>query len=164
MSLYVTVDFKQFEEYKDKIEKLSEGDVQKFFDDCCKELAARLLGKVIPKTPVGNYDDGREGGTLRRGWTAGKDTNARAYAYSLPVQKVADGYIITVKNMVEYAPYVNYGHRQTIGRYVPQIGKKLKRGFVEGQFFLEKSEMELGSELPNVIKNKMMKFLKETLE
>jgi hypothetical protein len=31
---------------------------------------------------------------------------------------------------------VEYGHRQTIGRYVPQIGRRLKAGFVSGQYFL----------------------------
>ena len=45
---------------------------------CAKELAARLLAKVIKRTPVGQYPSGsgKVGGTLRRGWTAGKNQNA----------------------------------------------------------------------------------------
>lgn len=33
-----------------------------------------------------------------------------------------------------YAQYYEYGHRQTPGRYVPQIGKRLKAQFVKGRF------------------------------
>lgn len=35
----------------------------------------------------------------------------------------------------EHAPHVEYGHRQTPGRYVPAIGKRLKESFVPGQHF-----------------------------
>lgn len=35
----------------------------------------------------------------------------------------------------EHAPHVEYGHRQTPGRYVPAIGKRLKASFVAGQHF-----------------------------
>lgn len=37
---------------------------------------------------------------------------------------------------VEYAPYVEFGHHQKVGRYVPQIGKRLVREFVPGKPFL----------------------------
>lgn len=35
----------------------------------------------------------------------------------------------------EHAPHVEYGHRQTPGRYVPAIGKRLNASFVPGQHF-----------------------------
>ncbi len=166
MSLWVNVDFRELEDLQKRIEQLSKPQMTKFFDDCCKELAARLLGKVIPATPVGDYSRNvegyeKEGGTLRRGWTANKEQDPRAFAYSLPVHKVSDGYIITVKNVVEYASFVEYGHRQTPGRFVPAIGKKLKSSFVEGKFMLTKSEIELGAELPMIIKRKMLKLLED---
>lgn len=43
-------------------------------ESCAKELTARLLAKVIRKTPVGEYDKnvGKSGGTLRRGWKSGQ--------------------------------------------------------------------------------------------
>ena len=48
--------------------------VEEFINACAKELAARLLSKVIKRTPVGQYPSGsgKVGGTLRRGWTAGR--------------------------------------------------------------------------------------------
>lgn len=36
----------------------------------------------------------------------------------------------------DYAPHVEYGHRQQVGRYVPAIGKRLVKPFVPGQYFL----------------------------
>ena len=37
----------------------------------------------------------------------------------------------------EYAPHVEYGHRQIPGTYVPDIGKRLKADYVEGRHFLK---------------------------
>lgn len=37
----------------------------------------------------------------------------------------------------DYAPHVEYGHRQAPGRYVPKLGKQLKASYVEGQHFLQ---------------------------
>ena len=37
---------------------------------------------------------------------------------------------------VEYAPYVELGHHQEVGRYVPAIGKRLVRPFVPGKPYL----------------------------
>lgn len=38
---------------------------------------------------------------------------------------------------VEYAPYVEFGHHQEVGRYVPAIGKRLVREFVPAKPFLK---------------------------
>lgn len=37
---------------------------------------------------------------------------------------------------VSYAPYVEMGHHQEPGRYVPALGKRLKKSFVPGKPFL----------------------------
>lgn len=39
----------------------------------------------------------------------------------------------------DYAPHVEFGHRQKPGRYVPEIGKQLKASYVEGQRFLQRN-------------------------
>jgi hypothetical protein len=46
----------------------------------------------------------------------------------------------TLRNTREYAPYVHYGHRQTPGRYVPAIGKRLVASFVPGNPFMDRAE------------------------
>ena len=71
----VKVNVKQLEELQKKLEKASIKDIDTFCESCTKEIAARLLRKVIKRTPVGQYPSGsgKAGGTLRRGWSAQKD-------------------------------------------------------------------------------------------
>lgn len=38
-----------------QLNKIQEGNVEAFIEACAKELAARLLAKVIKRTPVGEY-------------------------------------------------------------------------------------------------------------
>ena len=84
---------------------------ERFMTETIKELAARLLRKVIKRTPV------REG-LLRRNWTVSD------------MRKNGSNYEIEVSNSTEYASYVEYGHRQTPGRYIPAICKRLKKSWV----------------------------------
>lgn len=144
-------DKKELEKLQKQLEELEKGKARdKFFEDCAKELAARLLSLVIPKTPVGVYDDpSRKGGTLRRGWTGGKNTDAEAFAKSLEIEKSGKTYTITVENNVEYAPYVEYGHRTRGGK-----------GYVPGKRMLEISEQELEALAPKILQDKLEKFLK----
>lgn len=149
-----------------------------FYRECAHELAARLLALAIPRTPVGTYpnDSGKKGGALRRGWTAKSHREAasdpgtpsqaaaKAWAYSLPVRHRGDTYEIDVINPVEYASYVEYGHRQEPGRFVPAIGKRLKASWVEGQYMLTTSEAELKSIQPKVLEAVLQRWLTEVFD
>ena len=44
---------------------------------------------------------------------------------------------VWIGNTVKYAPSVEFGHHQQVGRYVPAIGKRLVREFVPGKPFLK---------------------------
>ena len=163
MARWGNADFEQLRELQERLQKLQSVDLNKFCEDASKELAARLLALVIPRTPVGTYptETGKNAGTLRRGWTAGKETAPGAYAKSLPVEKSGNYYIIRVINPVEYASYVEFGHRQTPGRFVPAIGKRLKSGWVNGQYFLTLSEQDLERIAPAVLQKRLDKLLRE---
>ena len=148
-------DKKGLEKLQKQLEELEKGKARdKFFEDCAKEMAARLLALVIPKTPVGVYPDdpSRKGGALRRGWTGGKKMDAETFARSLKIEKSGKTYTITVENNVEYAPYVEYGHRTRGGK-----------GFVQGKHMLETSEQELKALSPKILQDKLEKFLKGVL-
>lgn len=95
------------------------------------------------------YWSGYEGGTLRDAWTI------------LPVEKQGDQYIVTVVNNTEYVSYVEYGHRQTPGRYVPALGKSLKASWVKGRLMLTISTQELETQAPALLQQKLYLFLKE---
>lgn len=159
----VRLDYRELEKLQAQINQVGDPmEVEKFLKSCAKGLAARLLTKVIKRTPVGQYPEGsgKTGGTLRRGWTGGQDmANGSAYANSLKVDKVGSDYVIEIINPVEYASYVEFGHRQTPGRFVPAIGKRLKQGWVEGKFMLTISEDEIRRSAPAILEKRLEKYL-----
>ena len=115
--------------------KLLEKDVNDICEACAKEIAARLLAKVIKRTPV-------KTGTLRRGWSGN--------VQNMKVKKTGDLYTIEVINPVEYAEYVEYGHRT-----------KDHKGWVSGKFFLTISEEEIRQSADGILEKKIAKMLKE---
>ncbi len=163
MAKWGKCDFRQLKNLQKNLDKLQKGDTEKFTEECAKELAARLLAKVIRRTPVGQYDKstGKKGGTLRRGWTAsteaeaqsGGSKNAKDYAQSLQITKVGNVYQIEIVNPVFYASYVEYGHRTAD-----------HKGWVQGRFMLTISEQELDSQAPNILKKKLIKYLGECFD
>lgn len=59
-----------------------------------------------------------------------------------PVKKQGSTYSVKVFNSASYASYVNDGHRQRPGRFVPAIGKRLVRSWVPGQHMAELAEQK----------------------
>ena len=148
-----SVDFRDLENFKQTINNtLGANHVDLFIESCAKELAARLLAKVIKRTPVGQYPNssGKKGGTLRRGWTNGKSQAASDYVGNLKVNHFGDTYVIEIINPVEYASYVEFGHRT-----------RNHEGWVEGKFMLTISEQEIESDAPRILENKLKKKLGE---
>lgn len=58
----------------------------------------------------------------------------------------------TVGYTAEYAPHVEYGHRQNVGQYVEAIGKRLKAKYVPGQHFLQRAFTETKAKLGRELK------------
>lgn len=151
---YSKCDFSDLKELKNKIDNLQKNDFNHFCEVVAKELASRLLAKVIKRTPVGEYpaSTGKVGGTLRRGWTGNKTSNAKTYAESLPITKSGNMIQIEIVNPTEYASYVEYGHRT-----------RNHAGWVKGRFMLTISESELESQSPKIVERKLMEYLKGIL-
>lgn len=173
MSRWGDVNFQQLEQLREKVELLEKADKQRFIESVSKHLAARLIQLCQGDTPVGDSYENHVGGTLRAGWTAKSEAEAEKlapgminpvqYAKTLPVERSGSTYTIKVINPVHYASYVEYGHRQLPGRYVPAIKKRLKKAWVEGLFMLTTSEMRLEGELVSIIEKKLTTFLKDKL-
>lgn len=184
-------DFREFEAFAKNFEKL-EKQVDQIAEKAIKELAARLLGLVIKRTPPaktqkkevpildenGNkavYKIGKKkgkvktktitvksGGTLRRGWTAkthqeaeagtGDGENARDYADGLSVKHSGGSYTIEIINPVEYASYVEFGHRT-----------RNHKGFVLGKYMLTIPEQTVNKAAPQVVQKIIEKFLTEAI-
>lgn len=137
----IKVQFDGLKEFQKIIEEM-EKEKEQLMIDTIKELAARLLRKVIKRTPS-------DTGNLRRNWTVSD------------VRKNGENYEIEVSNSAEYAGYVEFGHRQKPGRFVPAIGKRLKKSWVKGKFMLTISESELQKQAPAVIEKKITEWLKK---
>lgn len=166
MSKWGKVDFKQFKDFQKKLERLEKMQ-QEFCEAAARELAARLLRKVIMRTPVGEYpaNTGVTGGTLRRGWTStshreaelgtafgGSNTGAATYAKKLPVRREGNNFVIDIINPVAYSQYVEYGHRTRGGG-----------GWVQGRFMLTISVDEVQSAAPKILEKKLAKWLGDAL-
>lgn len=181
--------FDDLNDFREELQNnLSEEQIALFMESCSKELAARLLSKVIKRTPVGDYTvevevvakrdskhhkkgdvytkrinpTKKKGGTLRRGWTNGTNVKEKDYANSLRVNHNGNAYVIEIVNNVEYASYVEHGHRQTPGRYVPVLGVCLKKDWVEGKHMLRDSKKEVEMEAPKILKRKLRQKLEES--
>lgn len=155
-----------------------------FYEECCRELAARFLRSVIKRTPVGagqfEVKKGAKGkpmiqrvlggGTLRRGWTAKSYEQAKmsnipvmSAVNGIKVSKAGNSYKIVVTNVVPYASWVELGHRQQPGRFVPVLGKRLKNGWVEGQFMAKISMDELRAIAPGILRKNLRSWLRRRL-
>lgn len=162
-----SVDMRELVKFQENLNNLaSEAKRQQFCEACAKELAARLLVKVIKRTPVGDYSgapytcesgkshkgnkiSGKVGGTLRRGWTGNKRESAKNCVDKLSVKHSGGTYVIEIVNPVEYASYVEYGHRTSN-----------HKKWVPGHFMMTISENEIKRIAPQLIEKRFADFFK----
>lgn len=109
--------FSAFDDRLAAIEKKGASKMDKFV----AQEAEVIIGKIKDNTPT-------QTGRLKNGWKRSRAAQGKT----------------TIYNNVKYAAHVEYGHRQTLGRYVPAIGKRLKKDFVPGKKMLHKGMMEAG--------------------
>ncbi len=168
------VDYSELEEFRDSLLNLDkvESDIA---IDCLNELTGRFLAKVIKATPVENpiehywtknpagmdviLDTGKVGGTLRRGWM----TPERSMKVT-PKQ-----YQMVLTNPVEYASYVEFGHRQHPGQFVPGLGddgkgRRLVKSWVNGQFPMTKSATIIQDNAQSICERRIARALKGVIK
>lgn len=85
-----SVNIKGLKDFQQQLEKLQDPDA--FVEAFANELAQRLYRELINNTPYITH-------TLQRGWTIGS------------IKRDKGAFIVEIVNPVEYASYVNYGHR-----------------------------------------------------
>lgn len=155
MARWGKCDFKELKALDKRLEQLSKVDMDVFCRDAAKDLAGRLLFKAKKRTPV-VY------GTLRDAWAI------------MPIGYRRDHYTVVVLNNLKYASYVEYGHRQQPGRFIPghwegerfvydpeaEGGMVLKDSWVKGRFMLTISTQELEHQAPAILEKKLYHFLR----
>ena len=130
-------DFSEWLEFADRLVDATEFD--KHMKLATQKLAKKLHTMLIQNTPV-------DFGTLQTFWRT--DEN-----YSYMVTQTNTGFEVTLINRAIYALWVNDGHKQRVGRFIPGYwegkhfrydpnadeGMVLKKPWVKGRFFVEKS-------------------------
>lgn len=159
MAKWGKCDFKELKNLGRRLEQLEKADLDKFCTQAAKDLAGRLLNKVVKLTPV-VY------GTLRDAWAV------------MPVGHRGTHYTVVVLNNLQYASYVEYGHRQQPGRFIPghwesdrfvydpdaEGGMVLKKNWTPGRYMLTISTQELEQQTPKILEKKLYKFLEECFD
>lgn len=111
-----------------------------------KDLTARILALTIDNTQVVS-------GRLKGGWV-GQDVydgsiSAKQHVNTLPIVNSGRTITITIKNSVEYAVYVENGHRTPNGN-----------GWVKGQYMLRLASIDVVDKSPKYIQKMLEKELK----
>lgn len=74
---------------------------------------------------------------------------------SMTAEVHMDESAVYVGTDVNYAPSVEFGHHQQVGRYVPAIGKRLVREFVPAQPFLRPAISEHLDEFKRIMEQEL---------
>lgn len=154
----------KYREFAKRMHALASPEVKDaFYNGCVNELAGRVLSKVKKKTPVGegvyavDPATGKRqkiatGGTLRRGWN------------TTPSERRGGTYEAKVLNNVKYASYVEYGHRQHVGQFVPVLGKRLKKPWVPGRHMLQNAHDEVKKDVEKIVRRRFRQYLRKGFE
>lgn len=118
-------------------------------------LAHAVSGEV-PSIGSSYASGSRYKGTLRksRSYKANKpDENGdiKKGTYTRAAPKVKGDLRVFVGTNVYYAPYVEMGHRQKVGQYVPKLGKRLVAPLVKSKPFLRPAFTEHIQEFKDIL-------------
>lgn len=120
--------------------RLEAGDGERIIGEGMKHLAQRGVDIAKKNTPVGK-------GQLRRSWVIREASPLRA----------------VIVNYASYAEYVEYGHRQKPGRFVPKLGKRLKHSWVRGQFYGKRSGEQIRKNADKIMRPVIIKEVEKII-
>lgn len=154
----ITFDLKELKAFNKKLETAAKDARQSIAEDCLNVMAAEYVRVAKLNTPVGGSKDLRVSEGNYKAISKNKRSNVlarksgkefriltpsehmrRSWQMGNVVNK-GNEHSISVHNSASYASFVNDGHRQTPGRYVPVLGKRLVNSWVDGLYMAEKAE------------------------
>lgn len=134
MSKLGSFDYSGFKDMANRFNKaLDERVIERWIREFLLEMAFRTERKIKKRTPV-------DSGHLRRNWQVGN------------VEKRGNAYVVEIFNNIEYASFVNNGHRT-----------RNHKGWVEGRFMIEISMNEIERQLPKFLERKQVELLNQIL-
>ena len=150
--------------WKDSIKMLSSRTaIRAIATEVLTQCARDIIEDLKANSPVGEPDykihpnAGDSPGELREAWD--KDN------VTLQIVKTPAGYAVTVKNTTPQASWVNYGRRQTYpGRYVWHIGRRLRRAYIPGTYFMERTADEFSFKMDETAQSKVEAWLRTVFD
>lgn len=130
MSNKIKIELMGIEEIEEELQRLYQFDK---FDKLNEKHLTAIFNRGMENTPVGDY---KLGGQLRKTLTMTKDE---------------------VGYTEEYAPHVEYGHKQQPGKFIPVLKKRLKASYVQGRYFFKKNVDEQREIYHEDLKRKLKK-------
>lgn len=192
MAKWGNVNFKELEAFSKKLEKTA-ADSEAFAVACLKEMAARLLAKVIKRTPVGKYhgavkrykrDNTKKG--VKKG-DAMKTKSGKPRYHAHPSGKTGGtlrrGWTASSEGAAKsggamdasaYLDSVSVSKKGNLfsitienpvhyASYVENGHRTRGGGWVEGKFMLRISENQLRAEAPAILEKKLEVMIREAL-
>ena len=129
----VKVDLKELKDLQKAVEDRIKNQ-DELLKRCVNDIALRVFRVANKLTPV-------DTGLLRESWDLG------------PIVKKGNHYEVKIMNSVDYAQYVEYGHRLVVN--------DVTVGWVDGQFMLTIAEDEVVKRMDRIIKLETEKYLGE---
>ncbi|RXM70854.1 HK97 gp10 family phage protein [Clostridium tetani] len=127
-------DYSDFKNMAKRFNKaLDERVIERWIKEFLLQMAFKAKRKIKKRTPV-------DSGHLRRNWQVGN------------VEKRGNAYVVEIFNNLEYALFVNNGHRT-----------RDHKGWVEGRFMVEISMNEIERQLPKFLEKKQVELLEQIL-
>ena len=128
-------DFAQFRQCAQGLERaLEQQRVQKMLAEALQQIANEILAAVVRRTPV-------DTGQLRRNWQI------------TGVQRQGNDFLVTIYNNVEYAIFVEHGHRIVVN------GATV--GFVDGKYMLCIGVEQVAKRMPQILEKHTQALLQE---
>lgn len=127
-------DYSEFKDMGKRFNKaLDERVIDRWIQEFLLEMAFRAERKIKKRTPV-------DSGHLKRNWQVGN------------VEKRGNAYVVEIINPLEYASFVEFGHRT-----------RNHKGWVEGRFMATISMQEIERQLPKFLEKKQVELLEQIL-
>lgn len=150
-------DFKELTDFGSNLKSFNSA-FNPYLKKATQEVAKALLKRIKGYTPALDYD-------LINAWDKNK----------FLVTETKSGYEVLLINKMEYATWVNDGHKQKPGRFIPGYwastrrfvydpnakgGMVLKQKWVKGRFFVEKGILSIASvtEIEQIIMRELQKW------
>lgn len=166
----VKFDLKDFTDFKDSLIKLSQsGDIQAFNKKVVENMASMYVREAKLNTPVGK----RSVKFMHHGKIQTKYFNSEHTRQSWSIGKYQLNNTsgkVEVFNTSSYASFLNDGHRQEVGRFLPWIGQskggvmqggRLKKPWVDGAYMHEKAEKALSKNAKRIMEITLKKWIEK---